>query len=168
MAVACQKLKKVFFFIFFLLVLVSIIYGQTYRTFRSEQKQITEKARWKIGPFRIYPAVQFKNIGYDDNVYYQREEDDPASDFTGTIAPEIKAYFLFRNYLILSLTESPEYVYYFKQKRERSLNNTFCPELKILFFHRFVILGSYLHSDRRCRATSEFDVRANEKTVGQS
>jgi hypothetical protein len=116
------------------------MYGQTYRSFRSEQKQITEKARWKIGPFRIYPAVQFKNIGYDDNVYYQREEDDPASDFTGTIAPEIKAYFLFRNTMILSLTESPEYVYYHK--------------------------GSYSHSDRRHRATSEFDVRANTKTTG--
>jgi len=160
------KLKKSFVFIFLLLVSLSSAYGQTYRTFDSEQKQIIEKARWKIGPFRIYPAIQFRNIGYDDNVYYQREEDDPASDFTGTIAPEIKAYFLFRNYLILSLTENPEYVYYFKQKRERSLNNTFCPELKILLFNRFVISGNYSHSERRYRATSEFDVRANEKTIG--
>ena len=159
-------MKKAFVFIFLLLVLLSSMYGQTYSTFRSEQKQITEQARWKIGPFRIYPAVQFRNIGYDDNVYYQREEDDPASDFTGTIAPEIKAYFLFRNTMILSLTESPEYVYYHKQKRERRLNNTLCPELKILLFNRFVISGSYSHSDRRHRATSEFDVRANTKTTG--
>jgi len=160
------KSHQAFVFIFLLLVSLSSAYGQTYRTFSSEQKQIIEKARWKIGPFRIYPAIQFRNIGYDDNVYYQREVDNPASDFTGTIAPEIKAYFLFRNYLILSLTESPEYVYYHKQKRERSLNNTLCPELKILLFNRFVISGSYLHSDRRRRATSEFDVRANEKTIG--
>ncbi len=141
---------------------MSIICGQTYKTFRSEQKQITEKARWKIGPFRIYPAIQFRNIGYDDNVYYQREEDDPISDYTATFSPHVKVYLLFHNNLILSLSENPEYVYYLEQKRERRWNNTISPEIKFLFLNRFVISGRYSYRDRRYRASSEFDVRANE------
>ena len=141
-------------------------YGQTYRSFRYELDQITKKARWKVGPFRIYPTIQFRNIGYDDNVYYQREEDGPISDYTVTISPEIKTYLLFRNYLILSFTENPSYVYYFKQKRERRWNNTISPEFKLLLLNRFVVSGCYSYNNRRRRASSEFDVRANEMIKG--
>ena len=138
------------------------VYGQGYRTFRWEQEQIIKRAKWHIGPFRLYPTIRLRNIGYDNNVYYQREEDNPISDYTGTFSPEVKIYLLFRNFLILSLTESPEYVYYFKQKRERRWNNTIIPEIKFLFLNRFVISGRYSYRNRRWRATSEFDVRANE------
>jgi len=145
-----------------------LIFGQGYRVFKDEVQEILERTRFKLGPFRIYPTIQFRNIGYDNNVYYQREEDDPITDFTATISPEVKVNVLFRNYLILSLTENPEYVYYFKEKRERSWNNTLSPAFKFLFFSRFVVSGSYHYSKRRRRATSEFDVRANEKIKGYS
>jgi len=137
------------------------LYGQGYMSFRYEREQILSRVKFKIGPFRFYPLFQLRDIGYDDNVYYQREE--PVADYTGTLSPQIKAYFLFRNILILSFTENPEYVYYLKQKRERRWNNIFYPEFKLLFLHRFVISGRYSYSNRRRRATSEFDVRANEK-----
>ncbi len=150
---------------FLLLFLISISsYGQSYQSFKFELDQIVKKAKLRLGPFRILPTINFKNIGYDDNVYYQREEDNPASDFTGTVSPEIKLYFLFRNYLIFSFTENPECVYYFEQKRERRWNNTLSPAFKFLFLNRFVISGNYSYSNRRRRASSEFDVRANEKT----
>jgi len=158
-------MKKVFLFSMFLFIsfLVSVpIYGQGYRSFRWEQEQIVKRAKWRIGPFRLFPTINFRDIGYDDNVYYQRVEDKPVSDFTGTFSPEIKVYFLFRNFLILSLTENAEYVYYFKQKRERRWNNTISPEIKFLFLNRFVISGRYSYRNRRWRPTSEFDVRANE------
>lgn len=151
--------------LFFLMTLLfsSFMHGQSYRTFSYEMRQITERAKWKIGPFRIYPVIQFREIGYDDNVYYQREIDEPISDFTATLAPEIRTYLLFRDYLIISFTESPSYVYYAKQKRERRLNNSLSPEIKLLLLNRFVISGSFSLINRRRRATSEFDVRANEK-----
>lgn len=99
-------MKKLFHLVFLvhtfllLLFLISISsYGQSYQSFRAELDQIVKRAKIGIGPFRVLPAINFINIGYDDNVYYQREEDNPASDFTGTVSPEIKVYFLFRNYL---------------------------------------------------------------------
>ena len=141
----------------------SLIFGQGYRAFKDEVQEILERTKFKLGPFRIYPAIQFRNIGYDDNVYYQREEDEPITDFTGTVSPEVKVNVLFRNYLILSFTENPEYVYYFKQKSERRWNNTLSPAFKFLFLNRFVISGNYSYSNRRRRASSEFDVRANER-----
>jgi len=159
--------KKVFLYFIFLFISLSFlfsvpIYGQGYRTFRWELERIAKQTKWRIGPFRLFPTINFRDIGYDDNVYYQRVEDKPVSDFTGTFSPEVKVYLLFRNYLILSLTENPEYVYYFKQKRERRWNNTISPEIKFLFLNRFVISGRYSYRNRRWRATSEFDVRANE------
>lgn len=161
-------MKKVFVVIFctFTLSLVTIVvpissYGQVYQTFKSEIEEITKKARWRIGPFRIYPTIQFKDIGYDDNVYYQREEDGPKGDYRATISPEVKVYFLFRNYLIFTLKENPEYIYFLKEARERRLNNALSPGFKFLFMNRFVISGNYSYSNRRYRASSEFDIRAN-------
>ena len=149
--------------VFLSLILISCsAYGQSYQSFKSTLEQITERVKLKIGPFRILPTIQFKNIGYDSNVYYQHEDNDPVSDFTITFSPEAQVYLLFRDHLILSLAENPEYVYYFEQKRERRWNNTFSPEFKYLFLDRFVISGKYLYSNRRWRASSEFDVRANE------
>jgi hypothetical protein len=163
-------MKKIFLYFIFLLISILVsfsvsipTYGQGYKTFRGELEQIVKQTRWRIGPLRLFSTVNFRNIGYDDNVYYQRGEDNPTSDYTGTISPEVKVYLLFRNFLILSLTESPEYVYYFKQKRERRWNNTLSPEFKFLFLNRFVISGRYSYRNRRWRATNEFDVRANER-----
>ncbi len=149
--------------VFLFLILISCpVYGQSYQSFKSTLEQITERVKLKIGPFRILPTVQFRNIGYDNNVYYQHEDNDPVSDFTVTFSPQVQVYLLFRDHLILSLAENPEYVYYFEQKRERRWNNSLSPEFKYLFLDRFVISGKYLHSNRRRRASSEFDVRANE------
>ena len=139
------------------------IYGQSYRTFRSEMEEIIQEARWRIGPFRIYPRILFRDIGYDDNVYRKREEDGPISDYTATISPEIRVYLLFRNWLILSFSENPEYVYFVKEQRERSFNNSYSPSVKLIVFNRFVLSGNYRYRRGRRRATSEFDVRADYK-----
>jgi len=141
-------------------------YGQSYKTFRSELEQIKERAKWRLGPFKIYPAIIFRNIGYDNNVYYQREEDEPVADFTATLSPQIKNYLIFQNHVIFSLTVNPEYVYYSEQKEERAWNNAFSPEVKFLFLNHFVISGEYTKSKRRRRPSSEFDVRANELREG--
>jgi len=138
------------------------LYGQNYQSFRDELDYILENTKLRIGPFRIFPTFIFSDVGYDNNVYYQREEDNPISDYTATFSPQFKMYLLFRNKLIFSLTENPEYVYYYKQKKERRWNNTLSPEFKLLLLNRFVISGGYLYRDRRWRASSEFDVKANE------
>jgi hypothetical protein len=160
-------MKRKFCVYLFILILVPFLlavfaYGQSYQSFSYELQQIARNTKWKIGPFRIYPSIQFRDIGYDDNVYYKREDEDPISDYTWTLSPQLRVYLLFRNFLIFSLTENPEYVYYHKQKRERSLNNYLMPELKMLLFNRFVLSSGYLISKRRYRPSSEFDVRATQ------
>ena len=139
-------------------------FGQSYQVFQNELETVKESAKWHLGPLRFYPLFRMRDIGYDDNVYRQREQDDPVSDYTATLSPEINTFFLFRDTMILSFMERPEYVFYSGQKRERRWNNTFSPQVKMLLFHRFVLSAGYNYSNRRHRATSEIDVRANVKT----
>ncbi|MHA2052191.1 MAG: outer membrane beta-barrel protein [Candidatus Hodarchaeales archaeon] len=152
----------IFLVLFFALISISSLYGQNYQSFRNELDYVLKYTKLRIGPFRIFPTFNFYNVGYDNNVYYQREEDKPVSDYTAAFSPQIKTYLLFRNKLIFSVTENPEYVYYYEQKRERRWNNTLSSEVKLLLLNRFVISGGYLFRDRRLRASSEFDVKANE------
>ena len=140
--------------------------AQSYRSFSSERDNILEETRWMIGPFRIFPRFNLKNIGYDGNVYYQGKDEEPVTDYTATISPEITAHLLFRNSFILTVTENPEYIYYAEESRERRWNNNFSPEFKWLLLGRIVLGGSYFYRNRRYRASSEFDVRANELRTG--
>lgn len=154
--------KKVNIFILAVLFSVPALFGQGYFDFRTERERIIKNAPWKIGLFRIFPRFQLRDIGYDDNVYFQRETDGTVSDFTGTFSPEVTIHVLFRSFLILSVKENPQYVYFLHEDRERRWNNNFSPEFKMLLFNRLGIGGGYSKSSRRRRPTSEFDVRANE------
>lgn len=136
--------------------------AQSYRSFSWEMRQILERARFRLGPLRLWPAIYLRNVGYDDNVYRETIENDPVRDFTATLSPEIRGYLLVGQKLILSFLENPEYMFFGEQTRERRWNNTISPELKILLFRNLVVSGKYTYSNRRRRASSEFDVRANE------
>jgi len=149
-----------------LILAISPSFAQSYRTFSSELDEIIRNAKWKIGPFRIHPIIRFRDIGYDDNVYRKRQEDNPISDYTATVSPRLNTYLLFRNWLILSFSENPEYVFFLKERRERSFNNNFSPQIKILLFQRFVLSGNYQFRRARRRASSEFDLRAVEQVKG--
>lgn len=162
--VLIKKMKKLFNIFFFLILFIwgvfltpVFMHGQGYQTFRSELDQIRERARWRIGPFRISSTIQFQNIGYDDNVYYQREEDSPISDYTAIVSAEATICFSFRNWLIISFSENPKYVHYEKEKRRRAFNNSYSPSLRLLVFNRFVISGDYQYQKAKLRTSSEFD-----------
>jgi hypothetical protein len=137
--------------------------GQTYETFEARQTTILDQARWRIGPFRLLPAFQLRDVGYDDNVYYLSRTEQPIGDFTATISPSLTAFLLYRHWIILSVHENPEYVFFFKQKSERSWNNNFSPEIRLRLPGNFSLTGNYRFQKTRRRASSEFDVRANEK-----
>jgi hypothetical protein len=141
--------------------------GQTYRSFSWEVNNIQEVTKWHVGPFRISPRIYFRNIGYDQNVYRQSEEHDLVSDFTATISPVIDTYVILKNWVILDFSVNPEYVYYAKTEGERSFNLNYSTGAKLNLFHRFVLTGEYVYDKSRRRASSEFDVRANQlsKTV---
>lgn len=165
-----QQMKRLFL-VSFLLLGASFwqavsIFGQSYQSFFSEKEYIERRVKWRIGPFRISPTIQLRDVGYDGNVYYKRQEEHPKSDYTAALSPQAVVYLLFRNRLILSFTERPEYVFYLKEKRERSWNNSYSPRAKVLLLNRFVLSADYHFQRERIRATSEFDVRAVREANG--
>ncbi|MBN1222580.1 MAG: outer membrane beta-barrel protein [Candidatus Aminicenantes bacterium] len=143
-------------------------FSQGYRSFRYEREEIIRTAPYKIGPFRLFASFGLRDIGYDSNVYYEREDQGPTSDYTYAASLAVEMYYLFHNSVIISLRENPEYVHYFEQKRERGWNNIFAPEIRVLLFNQFVLNGGYLNSKRRYRATSEFNSRVDEYREGFS
>ena len=168
-AVACQRkpvfVKRALVLLFF--SSISILgFGQGYISFRDEREDIIRTTKYKIGPFWISPSIGVRDIGLDSNVYYEREDQGPVSDYTFTIFSAAKISYLFRRSIIVSLRENPEYVYYFEEKKERGWNNLFSPELRVFLLNRFVLNGSYLNSKTRYRATSEFNARVNEYRKG--
>lgn len=148
--------------VFMGLISVPALFGQGYYDFRTERERIIQNAPWKFGLFRIFPGFRLQNVGYDDNVYFQRGTDGAVSDFTGTFSPEVTVHVLFRSFLILSVRENPRYIYFLHEERERRWTNEFSPEFRMLLFNRLGLGGAYSKSSRRWRPTSEFDVRANE------
>ena len=131
-------------------------FGQGYRNFQDELTEVRDRTRLRFGPFRFLPAFRLRNVGHDDNVYYQRAEDKPVGDYTGTISPEIKAYLLVGRSLILSFADNPEYLYYLKEDRQRTFTNSFVPGARLRLFNRFVLSGEYHFQKHQRRVFSEF------------
>ena len=159
--------KSIFrFYTFFLVCLIFVIpeyaEAQTYQTFQSELNNIVERTRLRIGPFRIVPRIGFQFLRYESNIFYQREEENPVSDFTSTLSPELNVYLIIKERFILRLADRLSYVHYYKYKEERRLNNNLTSELKLLLFNRFVLTGTYANTRDRRRPTNEFNIRANE------
>lgn len=163
-----MKIKKslfrfcAFFLIFIIFVFPEDTIAQTYLSFQSELDDIVERTRVRIGPFRIVPRIGFQFLRYDWNVFYQAEDEKPAGDFNSTISPELNVYFIFKDRLILKLTDRISYIHFYKFKDQRRFNNFFSPELKLLFLNRFVLTGTYSSIRDRRRPTSEFNIWANQ------
>ena len=155
---------------FVLLSLTTKGFSQGYQSFNEELSQIEENTKWRIGPFRIFPRILFRNVGYDNNVYRQHDAINPVGDFTFTLALPITAHLLIRDWMILSFTTTPEYLFFAQQERERSFNISYSPSIRMLFLRRFVLSGRYVYRQARVRATSEFDDRVEEtrnEAIGQ-
>jgi len=163
-------MKKIFSNFIPLLLLLAFfspyIYSQGYLTFRTEQEKIAEQARWRFGPFLIYPGISFNNVGYDNNIYSMREEEDPISDYTATVSPHATIYLLFKNRLIFSFSVNPAYVFYIEEKDNRALNISYSPEFRLLLLNRFVLSGNYQYQRGKIRVTSEFDSPEWQKING--
>jgi hypothetical protein len=162
-----KKIKAILFFVL-LFSISQALFSQSYRVFQDEWKEIEEKTKFRIGPFKIFPVLQLRNIGYDDNVYYQKKEDHPVSDYTSTLSPEVRVFLLFRNSLIFSFSENPEYLFYLKEEKERTFTHSFSPRFRYLFLQHFVISGDYHYQMRRRRVSTEIDRPITDFAKGYS
>lgn len=150
-----------------LLISVSMcVYGQTYQSFRLELQQISQEARWRFGPFRIDPSIRIQNIGYDNNVYQMREEDDPIGDYTASVSLPFTFYLPYRNWVIAYFDVNPGYDIYFNEKQLSGFVYRYSPGIRMLLLNRFVLSGSYFRQKRRQRPTVEFDRMIPVETDG--
>jgi hypothetical protein len=138
----------------FLLVLVAAgtAFGQSYVAFDDDWRRIVETLRFSLGPIKLDPLISLRDVGYDDNIYY---ENSGVGDYTGTLSFDVKAYLPVRHSLILYVEEKPEYNFYLHQTRERLLTNTYGAGLKYLLFGRFVLTGAFQSAESQRRQTPE-------------
>ena len=158
------RFLRVFLFFQLTLLTVGIARGQNYVYFGSLLEEIDRMAKWQFGPFRISSYFQIRNIGYDSNIYQQAKDSNPVSDYTAALSLPSKVYVNYRNGIVFSLAAVPEYAFYASQKKERSFNYSLLPELRVRLFRWLILSGSTEYGRSRRRATSEFDVRAEEKS----
>ena len=140
--------------------------GQSYLSFREEADGIRERARLRLGPLRIIPEFRLSEVGYDSNVYFREASAGIVSDFTATLSPGARGYWLVGSSLILSVTENPEYLFYAKEKELRAFTNSFASSLRLLVLRRFSLSADYHVLSHVRRALSEFDRRIQDTVKG--
>jgi hypothetical protein len=143
------------------------VYGQSHITFKSELDLIKERTKWRLGPFMIYPTLQF-SLSHDDNIYGSYGTPPPISDYVATVLPQMTVYLPFRNWLILSLLESPQYAYFAETKSERAFNNSYFPALRMLLFNRLVLSAGYQKQRMKYRPLTEVERRIFQEIKGYS
>ena len=132
--------------------------AQGYQTFRAQLDNIRTRATWSLGPFWIWPSLQL-NVGYDDNIYGTYGNRPPVADYTASLSIPINVYLPFRDWLILSLSDSPQYDYFLDVDKERAFNNSYSAGARVLLFNRFVVSGTYGVSRTKFRQFGEIDRR---------
>jgi len=136
----------------------SLASAQGYQTFRAQLDSIRTQATWSVGPFKIWPRLQL-NVGYDDNIYGTYGNRPPVADYTASVSLPMNVYLPFRDWMILSFSDSPQYDYFFDLDKERAFNNSYSSGLRMLLLHRFVVSGSYGVSRTKFRQLSEIERR---------
>lgn len=153
-------------FFYFLSLLFGLhLNGQDYVTFRSALESIKERANWTLGPLRIDPSLQF-DLSYDNNIYGTYGRREPISDYVASLAAPFSIYLPFRNWLILSFTDNPQYLHFFELKNESSFNNSYSLGARLLLLNRLVLSGSYGFNRAKFRVSSEIERRVFQQVEG--
>jgi len=142
------------------------LFGQSYQPFRDEVEAIRQRTRFRLGPLRIVPAFRLLDVGYDTNVTYTDQRGQPVADFTATLSPEIRGYWLAGPSLIVSVMDNPEYLAFAKTQGLRSFSNSFSGGLRWLLLRRFSLSAEYHDLSHVRRVTSELDHRIRDTSTG--
>lgn len=146
-----------------ILLLLSILcvdsaIAQGYETFRAQLDSIRTRARLSFGPFWIFPSLGL-NAGYDDNIYGTYGGRPAVADYTASISLPINVYLPFRDWLLLSFSDTPQYEYFFDLDKERAFNNSYSVGIRMLLLNRFVVSGAHAVGRSKMRQFSEIDRR---------
>jgi len=115
---------------------------------------------WRLGPLRLQLNLTVRDAGYDSNVYGNLYA--PVRDYSLTAGPELKLYWPVHNRVLFYVSESPQYVYFLKMRRERTWNNYFTAEGYYALNRLLWTLGTS-QSTAKSRVTPEIDIRSQIK-----
>jgi hypothetical protein len=116
------------------------LYGQGVKTWMGNNlEQQINAAGLKFGPFKIRTVLNLTNAGYNSNVY--RTPINPIEDFALTIGPGFYVYLPIKKKIVISIYESPQYVYFMETERQRGWNNYFNGQVHFILNRFFITLG---------------------------
>jgi hypothetical protein len=146
-----------------LMMAASFASAQTYVSFRDEWESVTAKAPWTLGPFRLFPGLSLRNVGYDDNIYFESR---PTPDYTGTFSPGLRAYLPVGGTILLHGSVNPEYTYYVREASRRAFDFSWSGGVKALLLSRFVLSGEYRDQSHRRRLSPEVGILVTDRNRG--
>lgn len=146
----------------FLPLFAAVLSGQSHTPFREEMEGIRTKSKWNLGPLWIDPSLHF-DLSYDNNIYGTYRGQTPVADYVGTLGVPINIYLPFRDRLLLTFTDVPEYLYFFRVSSENSFNNSYFLRARLLLLNRLVLSGSYGSNRAKYRISSEIEGRVFEQ-----
>jgi len=114
----------------------------------------------QFGPLGLTPSVALANLGIDTNVF--NEVDDPKSDFTFTVSPQVDASLRVRR-ARLQVKARSDLVYFHQYSSERSADTTVDSKLEFLGTRITPWVGTSVSSGRQ-RFGYEIDLRLRRVT----
>lgn len=123
-------------------------------------EQQVKAAGLKFGPFKIRTALYLTNAGYDSNFY--RTPNNPVTDLSIIGGLGFFIYLPIKKKIVISIYESPQYVYFAETKRERTWNNYFNGQVNFVLNRFFSTLGKGYSVAREIWNT-ELDIRPQRK-----
>ncbi len=114
-----------------------------------------------LGPLRLTPSLLVKDMGIDDNVFF--EAVNPKRDYTVTVTPRADLTFRMRR-LRLGYSTATEYVYYQKYRSQRGINTTSVArmDLDLGYLKPYATIQGL---NTRARLNSEVDARARHRDL---
>lgn len=120
--------------------------------------------RLRIGPLWMNPRLELGNLGIDDNVFNEPEDQNPKRDFTATITPTTDVWMrLGRSWLQFNIRE--DIVWFQKYSGERSANNSYSLNWRMPL-NRLIVTVSPNYQNTRERPGFEIDVRSRRTEYG--
>jgi hypothetical protein len=119
--------------------------------------EVRQNARVHAGPLYLTPRILLKQLGIDDNVFYQAQ--DPKSDFTFTVAPTLNLAVPVAHKALFTVSGAADLVYFAKYDTERSVDPEVTGRAETYLNHlTLYVEDSYISS--RQRPNYDIDLRS--------
>jgi len=114
----------------------------------------------KLGAFHLRPGLALKNLGYDDNIFFN--EANKVGDFTATLVPSLEAVTLFGHRARLDLMQSLDLVYFLDISSQNHINSLTDVKAEVLLGD-FLYGGNLRYDTSRIRPSNEIDERVRQE-----